>query len=114
MRWACLATFFLALGLVEFAAGDAWNLLPWATGVGGPAGQSSRRASALVMHAHTCMDRHACVAPQAPFRPRLIRRAVVVIAARHDAGGGTGSARNRREWRLRSMLRHEQQSFAWP
>ena len=29
-----------------------------------------------------------------------------------DAGGGTGSARRRRERRLRSMLRHEQQSIA--
>ena len=28
-RWACLATFFLGLGL---GAPDAWNLLPWATG----------------------------------------------------------------------------------
>ena len=27
-RWACLATFFLALGLVDHAGGYAWNLLP--------------------------------------------------------------------------------------
>ena len=27
-RWVSLATFFLALGLVELAAWDAWNLLP--------------------------------------------------------------------------------------
>ena len=27
-RWACLATFFFALGLVDHAAGYAWNLLP--------------------------------------------------------------------------------------
>ena len=27
-RWARLATFFLALGLVEFCSGNAWNL-PW-------------------------------------------------------------------------------------
>ena len=42
-RWACLAIFFLALGLGDFALGDAWNLLSEATGVGVPAGQSSRR-----------------------------------------------------------------------
>ena len=29
-----------------------------------------------------------------------------------DAGGGTGSARRRRERRLRSMLRHERMSVA--
>ena len=34
-RWACLAIFFLALGLGDFALGDAWNLLSEATGVGG-------------------------------------------------------------------------------
>ena len=38
-------------------------------------------------------------------------RAVVVMSARDDADGGTGSARRRRERRLRSMLRHEQQSI---
>ena len=27
-RWACLATFFIAMGLVDHAAGYAWNLLP--------------------------------------------------------------------------------------
>ena len=35
MRRACLAIFFLDLGLGDFALGDAWNLLPEATGVGG-------------------------------------------------------------------------------
>ena len=34
-RWACLAIFFLALGLGDFALGNAWNLLSEATGVGG-------------------------------------------------------------------------------
>ena len=34
-RWACLAIFFLALGLGDFAPGDAWNLHPEATGVVG-------------------------------------------------------------------------------
>ena len=33
-RWACLAIFFLALGLGDFALGNAWNLLSEATGVG--------------------------------------------------------------------------------
>ena len=35
VRRASLAIFFLALGLGDFALGDAWNLLPEATGVGG-------------------------------------------------------------------------------
>ena len=34
-RWAYLAIFFLALGLGDFAFGNAWNLLPEATGVVG-------------------------------------------------------------------------------
>ena len=34
------------------------------------------------------------------------------MAERDDAGGGTGSARRRRERRLRSMLRHERMSVA--
>ena len=34
VRSACLSTFFLALGLVHFAAGEAWNLHPERTGVG--------------------------------------------------------------------------------
>ena len=42
-RWAGLSTFFLALGLVEIDVGVAWNLLPWATGIGFLAGQSSQR-----------------------------------------------------------------------
>ena len=46
-RWACLATFFLALGVVDFTLGNAWNLLPWATGVGVRAGQSSEGIGAL-------------------------------------------------------------------
>ena len=47
MRRASLAIFFLALGLGDFALGNAWNLLPEATGVGVPAGQSSEEASTL-------------------------------------------------------------------
>ena len=44
VRSAYLPTFFLALGLVEFAAGDAWNLHPEGTGVGlFLAGQRSQR-----------------------------------------------------------------------
>ena len=44
MRWACLAIFFLDLGLGEVCTGDAWNLPSEGTGVGlFPAGQSSRR-----------------------------------------------------------------------
>ena len=45
MRPACLAIFFLDLGLGEvFALGDAWNLPSEGKGVGLlPAGQSSRR-----------------------------------------------------------------------
>ena len=35
VRWACLAIFFLALGLCEFCTGDAWNLPSEGTGVGG-------------------------------------------------------------------------------
>ena len=34
------------------------------------------------------------------------------MAARDDAGGGTGSARRRRERRLRSHLRHERMAVA--
>ena len=34
------------------------------------------------------------------------------MAERDDAGGGTGSARRRRERRLRSMLRHERMAVA--
>ena len=34
-RWACLAIFFLALGLGDFALGNAWNLLSEGSGVGG-------------------------------------------------------------------------------
>ena len=34
VRPASLSAFFLALGLVEFAAGDAWNLHLEATGAG--------------------------------------------------------------------------------
>ena len=34
-RLAYLAIFFLALGLGDFALGNAWNLLPEATGVVG-------------------------------------------------------------------------------
>ena len=33
--WACLAIFFLALGLGDFALGNAWNLLSEGTGVVG-------------------------------------------------------------------------------
>ena len=41
-RWACLAIFFLALGLGEVCTGEAWNLPSEGTGVGFfPAGQSS-------------------------------------------------------------------------
>ena len=36
----------------------------------------------------------------------------LAMAARDDAGGGTGSARRRRERRLRSFLRHERTSVA--
>ena len=39
VRWACLAIFFLDLGLGDFCTGYAWNLPP----EGVPAGQSSRR-----------------------------------------------------------------------
>ena len=35
MRWACLAIFFLDLGLGEVCTGDAWNLPRDGTGVGG-------------------------------------------------------------------------------
>ena len=35
VRWACLAIFFLALGLGEDCTGDAWNLPSEGTGVGG-------------------------------------------------------------------------------
>ena len=34
VRWACLAIFFLALGLDEVCIGDAWNLPSEGTGVG--------------------------------------------------------------------------------
>ena len=35
VRWACLTIFFIALGLVIFCMGDAWNLPSEGTGVGG-------------------------------------------------------------------------------
>ena len=35
VKWACLAIFFLALGLGEFCTGDAWNLPSEGTGVAG-------------------------------------------------------------------------------
>ena len=57
--WACLAIFFLVLGLDEIAAGDAWNL---------------------------------------PSEGTVV--------------GGSGSARRRRERRLRSFLRHEWMAVA--
>ena len=42
VRWAGLAIFFLALGLGEVCAGDAWNMPSEGTDVGFfPAGQSS-------------------------------------------------------------------------
>ena len=49
MRWACLAIFFLALGLGEVCSGDAWNLPSEGTGVVGfrlvsPAGGTSALA----------------------------------------------------------------------
>ena len=45
VRWACLAIFFLALGLGEVCTGDAWNLPFGGNRRSGvfPAGQSSRR-----------------------------------------------------------------------
>ena len=49
-RWACLAIFFLALGLGDFALGNAWNLLPEATGVVGYRLDSpAEEASTLVL-----------------------------------------------------------------
>ena len=49
-RWASLATFFLALGLVDFAAGDAWNLIAqaqaWGFRLVSPAEGTSARAPA--------------------------------------------------------------------
>ena len=49
MRPACLAIFFLDLGLGEgFALRDAWNLSSEGKGVGVfPAGQSSRRDQSI-------------------------------------------------------------------
>ena len=35
VRWACLAIFFLDLGLGEVCTGDAWNLPSEGTGLGG-------------------------------------------------------------------------------
>ena len=65
VRWACLAIFFLDLGLGEVCTGQAWNLPSEGIGVGFfPAGQSSRRGSCsgtdpfIFLHALTCMDRH--------------------------------------------------------
>ena len=49
-RWAYLAIFFLALGLGDFALGNAWNLLPEATGVVGYRLDSpAEEASTLVL-----------------------------------------------------------------
>ena len=62
MRWACLAIFFLALGLGEFCTRDAWNLPSEGTGVVGfPAGQSSRRdqctgTGSFLLVLHACVD----------------------------------------------------------
>ena len=49
VRSANPPTSFFALGLVDHAAGDTWNLYPEATGVWVPAGQSSRRGGALAL-----------------------------------------------------------------
>ena len=52
VRWACLAIFFLDLGLGEVCTGDAWNLPSEGTGLRGfPAGQSSRRDQCTVWSA---------------------------------------------------------------
>ena len=68
MKWACLAIFFLDLGLGDFALRDAWKLPPEGTGVGGfPAGQSSRRDQCtgtgpfkLGAYMRAYQQRHAC------------------------------------------------------
>ena len=56
-----------------------------------------------LMHRLACMDRHVChthrSAPQPP-------------QSRDEAGGGTGSARRRRERRLRAYLRYARMSVA--
>ena len=72
MRWACLAIFFLALGLGEVCTRGRWNL----PSEGFPGGQSSRRnqctgtGSFDYLHACACMDRHArTTSPHTPPPP---------------------------------------------
>ena len=62
-RWACLAIFFLALGLVEFCTGEAWNLPSEGTGLevflaGQPKGPVHWHWSILIccVHALTWSD----------------------------------------------------------
>ena len=50
VRWACLAIFFLDLGLGEVCTGDAWNLLSDATGVGFFSGWSVQPKGSVHWH----------------------------------------------------------------
>ena len=50
MRWACLAIFFLDLGLGEVCTGDAWNLLSEGTGIGFFAGWSVQPKGSVHWH----------------------------------------------------------------
>ena len=84
VRWACLAIFFLALGLGEVCTGDAWNLLSEGTGVVffwlvSPAEGTS--ALALVhfksLHAACAYGRHVFVFAHSPHHHHHTSVAIV-------------------------------------
>ena len=65
VRWACLAIFFLNLGLGDFALGDAWNLPPEGTGVGFFSGWSVQPKGPVHWHWSALIRRmHARISPE--------------------------------------------------
>ena len=68
MRWACLATFFLALGLGEVCTGDAWNLLSEATGIGGFRLVSPAEGTGALAPVHFNQLHAACACGQTRLR----------------------------------------------
>ena len=137
VRWACLAIFFLALGLGEICTGDAWNLPSEGTGVGFfSAGQSSRRdqctgTGSFHLAACVCVYGQTCTynTPSAPPPPKPFLSSVAVFRVNfwkqlhvddawasvrtHEGGHAqsctrSGAAWRRRQRRLLAHWRHEQ------
>ena len=86
VRWACLAIFFLALGLDDYLH---WERLEPAFGGNKrsvfPAGQSSRRGQCtgtgplkLIARALACMNRHACFSHRPHHSLPLLLRKIAV------------------------------------